>query len=281
MHEFYIKEQQIEGFRQYLKSEERAAGTIDKYIRDVRKFIAWLSGREISKELVCEWKEELVRLHYKPTTINSMLASLHGFFKYADIKGCSVKFLKIQRRMFREQSRELSKEEYRQLVNTAQKQGQERISLLIEAIGATGIRVSEVKYLTVEAAKCGRADIALKGKIRTILIPAQLSRKLLKYAKSKKIVSGEIFLTRNKTSLSRKQIWAEMKALCNLAGVERTKVFPHNLRHMFARVFYKASKDIVRLADVLGHSSIETTRIYLLTTSTEYMNWLNGLRLVY
>lgn len=280
MHNFYITEQLIEGFRRYLENEERATGTIDKYIRDVKRFAKWLNGEALTKNLVVEWKEFLVQQHYSPTTINSMLAALHGFFKYAGVRDCNVKFLKVQRRMFREQNRELSREEYQKLVSTAKGSGKERIALLIEAIGATGIRVSETKYLTVEAAKCGRADIALKGKIRTILIPAQLSRKLLKYAKKQKIESGEIFLTRNKTSLSRKHIWAEMKALCRLAKIEKTKVFPHNLRHMFARAFYRASKDIVRLADVLGHSSVETTRIYLLTTSREYMYWLDRLQLV-
>ncbi len=276
----YITEQTIEGFSQHLKEEERTKGTIDKYLRDVRRFTNWCGSQEITKGLVTEWKERLIQQQYCPTTINSMLASLHGFFKYIGLEGCNVRFLKIQRRMFREQSRELSKEEYRRLVETAEKNGQERTALIIEAIGATGIRVSEVKYLTVEAARSGRADISLKGKIRTILIPAQLSKKLLKYAKQNKILSGEIFLTRNHTSLSRKQIWADMKSLCAHAGVEKTKVFPHNLRHLFARVFYHASKDIVRLADVLGHSSVETTRIYLLTTSKEYMNWLDGLRLI-
>lgn len=280
MQEYFVTDQRIEGFEQYLRHEERACGTIEKYLRDVRKFSVWLSGREVTKELVAEWKENLVQTGYCPTTINSMLASLHGFFRFSGIEGCNVKFLKIQRRLFREESKELTKEEYQKLVIAAQRKGKKREALILEAIGATGIRVSEVKYLTVEAARYGRAEIALKGKIRTILIPGQLSKKLLMYAKHKKIASGEIFLTRNGTSISRKQIWAEMKALCSYAGVEATKVFPHNLRHMFARVFYKASRDIARLADVLGHSCIETTRIYLLTTSAEYMDWLDGLQLV-
>ena len=225
MHSFDITEQKIEDFRLYLKEEERLQGTIEKYIRDIRRFAEWSNGREITKQLVIEWKEFLVREQYKPTTINSMIASLHGFFKYFGIAGCNVKYLRIQRRMFREQDRELNKKEYQKLVTTAKNSGHERTALLLEAIGATGIRVSEVKYITVETARCGRADISLKGKIRTILIPSQLSKKLLSYAKKQKIVSGEIFLTRNNTSLSRKQIWAEMKALCSRAGVEKGKVF--------------------------------------------------------
>ena len=280
MDHFCITEQKIEEFLEHLRADERVQGTIEKYIRDIRRFADWSNGKELTKQLVIEWKELLIHQQYKPTTINSMIASLHGFFKYFGMTDCYVKYLRIQRRMFREKSRELDQREYRRLISAAKNDGHERTALLIEAIGATGIRVSEVKYLTVEAVQCGRADISLKGKIRTILIPAQLSKKLLTYARKQKIASGEIFLTRNNTSLSRKQIWAEMKALCNLAGVEKEKVFPHNLRHLFARLFYRVSKDIVRLADVLGHSSIETTRIYLLTTADEYLNWLGELKLI-
>jgi len=180
-----------------------------------------------------------------------------------------VKYLKIQRRLFRRADRDLSKAEYKKLFDTAVSLGKNRLALLMEVICATGIRVSEVKYITVEAARAGRADISLKGKIRTILLPGKLCRKLQKYAKKQKIVSGELFLTRNGKGLSRRQIWAELKALCKKAGVEATKVFPHNLRHLFARTFYRIYKDIVKLADVLGHSSIETTRIYLISTGAE------------
>lgn len=182
--------------------------------------------------------------------------------------------------MFRDSSRELTRSDYDALVATAKERGQERLALLMEAICATGIRVSEVRYLTVEAAQRGRAEIALKGKIRTILLPAKLCRKLLKYAKKEKIVSGEIFLTRNGKPLSRGQIWAEMKRLCKYAHVDPSKVFPHNLRHLFATAFYRACKDIVKLADVLGHSSIETTRIYLLTSGTEHQRQLDRLGFV-
>ena len=191
-----------------------------------------------------------------------------------------MKFLKIQRRMFRDQSRELTREEYDLLVSTARASGKERLALLMEAICATGVRVSEVRYLTVEAARAGRADISLKGKIRTILLPGKLCRKLLKYARKNKTASGEIFITRSGKSMSRRQIWAEMKALCRAAGVDPRKVYPHNLRHLFARIFYKSCKDIARLADVLGHSSIETTRIYLVTTGAEYTKQLERLGLV-
>ena len=188
---------------------------------------------------------------------------------------CKVATLKLQRRLFREEKRDLTKEEYVRLIETA------RAKLLMETICATGIRVSEVQYITVEAAQQGRTEISLKGKIRTILLPGKLCKKLLKYAKKQKTVSGKIFLTRNGTGLSRKQIWAEMKAICKLAGVAASKVFPHNLRHLFAKTFYRVTHDVAKLADLLGHSSIETTRIYLISSGTEHERLLNSLQLVW
>lgn len=208
-----------------------------------------------------------------------MLAALNGFLRFLGLE-YRVKFLKIQRRLFRDQSRELTREEYGLLVSAARAEGRERLALLMESVCATGVRVSEVKYLTVEAARAGRAEIALKGKIRVILLTNKLCRKLLKYARKNKIASGEIFITRSGKGMSRRQIWAEMKALCKAAGVDAEKVYPHNLRHLFARTFYKACGDIARLADVLGHSSIETTRIYLLTTGAEHTKQLERLGLV-
>ena len=191
-----------------------------------------------------------------------------------------MKYLKIQRRLFRDEARNLSRGEYARLIATAQKLGKERLALLLETMGATGIRVSEVKYITVEAAAAGQAEIALKGKLRTILIPAKLCRKLQRYARKQKNASGEIFLTRSGKSLSRKQIWSEMKGLCKYADVNPSKVFPHNLRHLFATVFYQIHRDIAGLADVLGHSSIETTRLYLAVSSTEQARRISQLRLI-
>lgn len=234
----------------------------------------------MTKELTAAWKEHLASAGYNPVTINSKLSSIHAFFRFAGWNECRVKFLKLQHRLFRDQRKELTRQEYDRLLSTAHALGKTRLALLIETMGATGIRVSEVKYITVEAAQRGRTDIALKGKIRTILLPNKLCRKLLKYAKQQKTASGEIFLTRNGKGLSRRQIWAEMKQLCKHAGVEASKVFPHNLRHLFARTFYKSCKDVARLADVLGHSSIETTRIYLLTSGAEHRRQLDRLGLV-
>lgn len=272
--------EQITAFERYLRTEERSSGTIEKYLRDVRAFAVWLNGRIVTKETAAGWKEHLLDRHYAPVTINSMLAAINAFFRFVGWEDCRVKFLKIQRRMFREASRELSREEYDRLLSTAHTLGRDRLALLMETICASGIRVSEVRYITVEAARQGQTEIALKGKIRTILLPDKLCRKLLKYARHKKIASGEIFRTESGKSLGRRQIWAEMKQLCKYAGVAPSKLFPHNLRHLFATTFYRACRDISRLADVLGHSSIETTRIYLLTTGSEQVKQMDQLGLV-
>ena len=275
-----IQTAQITAFKQYLHSEERVSGTINKYLRDVRAFAAWLGERPLDKEACTLWKEQLQAEKLCPETVNSKLSALNKFFKFLHREDCCVKYLRIQRRLFRRTERELSKADYTRLLETANSMGKARLGLLMETICATGIRVSEVKYITVEALDVGRAEISLKGKIRTILIPGKLCRKLQKYTRKQKIASGEIFLTRSGKGLSRRQIWAEMKSLCETAGVAATKVFPHNLRHLFAQAFYRVCHDVVRLADVLGHSSIETTRIYLISTGAECAKQLNRLGLV-
>lgn len=280
MSEYRLTAEQITAFGGYLHQEERSVGTIEKYLRDVRVFACWLEGAPVTKEAVAGWKEHLLSEHYAPSTINAALAAINSLFRFLGWEDCRARFLKIQRRTFRDERRELTRADYDTLIATARERGQHRLALLMETIGGTGIRVSEVKYITVEAAQRGKAEVSLKGKIRTILIPAKLSRKLLKYAKKNKTVSGEIFLTKNGKPMSRRQIWAEMKRLCKYAGVEPSRVFPHNFRHLFATAFYRACKDIARLADVLGHSSIETTRIYLLTSGAEHQRQLEKLGLV-
>ena len=280
MEQHTISNHQIASFAGKVQEDERSPATIENYLRHIRAFAAWAGEQAVTKELVASWKEHLTGKDYRPGTVNTMLVSLNRFLGFLGWHDCVVKTLRIQRRLFREDSKELTREEYERLVSTAQASGRERLVLLLETICSTGIRVSEVKYITVEALRLGKAEISLKGKIRTILLPNKLCRKLLKYAKKQKTVSGEIFLTRNGTSLSRRQIWAELKQLCRRARVSPSKVFPHNLRHLFATTFYKACKDIVRLADVLGHSSIETTRLYLVTTGTEHIRLLEKLGLV-
>jgi len=276
----YLTAAQIIAFRQYLQEDEREMSTLKKYLRNIRTFAAWVKDRPVTKEIAAGWKEHLRTEGYQPETINSMLSALNKFFAFVHWPECRVRHLKVQRRMFRCADKELTKAEYIQLYETACHYGKTRLALLMETICATGIRVSEVKYITVEAAQAGRAEISLKGKIRTILLPNKLCRKLQKYAKQQKTVSGEIFLTRNGKGLTRRQIWAEMKALCKHAGVAPSKVFPHNLRHLFARTFYRASRDVAKLADVLGHSSIETTRIYLISTGVEHARQLERLGLI-
>ncbi len=273
---------QLCAFAAFLQKEEKSPATVEKYLREAQRFAAWLAthGTTVNKEAVTAYKEELLNKGFCPGTVNGKLTALDRLFGFLGWEGCKVKHLKVQRRLFREPGKELTREEYERLVTAARTAGKSRLALLLEAICATGIRVSEVKYLTVEAARAGKAEIMLKGKIRTILLPNKLCRKLLKYAKKQNTASGEVFVTRSGKSLSRKQIWAEMKALCKIAGVSPTKVFPHNLRHLFARIFYKACKDVAKLADVLGHSSIETTRIYLISTGAEHARTMEGLRLV-
>lgn len=275
-----ITEEMLEQFTIYLKYEERENSTIAKYLRDMQAFTNWLQDKEISKENLTGYKEYLIRKKYNPKTINGILSAINKFLSFTGQLNLKVKYLRIQRQLFRSSRRELSRWEYNKLLNKAHDLGKERLTLLMQTICATGIRVSELQYITVEAAKSGKAEISLKGKIRTILLTGKLCKKLLKYAKAKKITSGEIFLTRSGRGLGRKQIWAEMKALCKQAGVESSKVFPHNLRHLFARTFYKVCKDVAKLADVLGHSSIETTRIYLISTGVEHLRTLDKLQLV-
>ena len=275
-----VTAEQLKEFHGYLQAEERKPGTIEKYLREVRGFVAWAGGREVNKDLTTAWKEHLKSQKFQPETVNAKLSALNKFLRFLGREDCRVRYLKIQRKLFRRSDRELTREDYDKLWNTANSQGKHRLALLMETICATGIRVSEVRYITMDAIQSGRADVSLKGKIRTILLPGKLCRKLQKYAKKQKIVSGEVFLTRNGRGLSRRQIWAEMKALCKAAGVAASKVFPHNLRHLFARTFYKVYKDVARLADVLGHSSIETTRIYLISTGVEHAQQLERLGLI-
>ncbi len=270
----------LSAYRAYLIQEERAPSTVEKYLRDGRAFAAWLGDAAVSREAVSAWKAHLLAMGQSPVSVNAKLSALNGLFRLLGWEECRARLLRLQRRAFREESKELTREEYQRLLSAAREGGRERLALLLETICATGIRVSELRFVTVEAARRRRADAALKGKIRTILLPGKLCRKLLKYAGRNKTASGEVFLTRGGASLSRKQIWREMKGLCQRAGVEPSKVFPHNLRHLFASAFYRATRDIVKLADVLGHASINTTRIYLLTAGTEHARQLERLGLV-
>ena len=275
-----LTEREFDQFEDYLRHDEREESTIEAYLRSLTRFAEWADGRAVTKELAMEWKTALSESGYRPISVNAMLAAVNKFFTCMGREDCKVKYLKLQRQMFRKSEKDLSKEEYQRLVQAAHEKGDLRMELILETICATGIRVGELKYITVEAIRAGVAEIALKGKIRTILLPRRLCRKLQKYAKQQKIASGKIFLTQDGLPVSRQSIWTRMKALCEAAGVERSKAFPHNLRSLFARSFYGSCHDVVRLADVLGHSSIETTRIYLMSTGKEYLRQLDKLGLV-
>lgn len=280
MMEDQMTEETIREYQDYLIAEEHETGTVEKYLRDIRSFFMWLSGKRVEKTLTVEWKDHLVKSGYSPSTVNSMLSSLNGFLAFMGWEKCRVKFLRIQKAPFRKKERDLQQNEYERLKRTARLKGNERLLLLMETICGTGVRVSEVKYITVEAARKRKAEILLKGKVRVILLADKLCRKLLDYAKKQGISEGEVFVTRSGKGLSRQYIWQEMKKLCRDAHVEPSKVYPHNLRHLFAKLFYQVSKDIVKLADVLGHSSIETTRIYLMSTGTEHARWLERMGVV-
>ncbi len=276
----FLTETQIAAFAVYLESEEKSKNTCDKYIRDVKAFSIYIGEAEITKETVIVYKNKLLTDNYAARSINSMLASLNSLFSFLSWADCRVKSIKLQRQIYCPEEKEMTKAEYLRLVNTAKQKGNERLNLLIQTICGTGIRVSELQYITVEAVKCGEAVVSLKGKTRSVFIVRELQKKLLRYAAEQKISSGEIFITRTGKSMSRTNIWREMKNLCEQSGVNSKKVFPHNLRHLFARTFYGIEKDIAKLADILGHSSINTTRIYIITTGNEHRQRMENMRLI-
>lgn len=271
---------QLEKFKQFLIDEERAAATIEKYRRDVQAFFTWLPEKtEVSKEMVLEYKRKLA-VQYKSTSANSMLVALNRFFGFCGRRDLQVRLLKVQRVSFRERSREMSVEEYKRLVRAAREKKDERLSLLIQTLCSTGIRVSEHRCITVEALRSGSICIDGKGKERAVFLPKKLQKQLKHYCKERKITTGPVFITKSGKPLNRCNIWAEMKALCKNAGIEPQKVFPHNLRHLFALTYYRLEKDIVRLADILGHANIETTRIYTSTTEEECLRSLSRMKLL-
>jgi site-specific recombinase XerD len=267
----------LTAFEQHLRESERASATIEKYLRDVTAFSLYIGDSAITKESLIDYKQHL-QDSYAPASVNSMLSALNHFFTWCGWE-LHVRALKIQHKLFRDEEKELSKEEYLRLLDAAWNKS-ERLWLLIQTIGSTGIRVSELQYITVEAAKKGRTDIQCKGKTRTILLPLDLRKELIRYAKLHGIKNGPIFLTKTGRVMNRSNIWRALKSLCEAAGVLASKVFPHNLRHLFATTFYEAAKDIARLADVLGHSSINTTRIYIATSGQFHSQIIEGLGLI-
>jgi len=269
----------IEKFKQYLIEEEKATATLEKYVRDITAFFAWLAGSELDKITVLRYKEHLTT-NYAPASVNSVLSSLNSFFEYNDWHGLKVKMLKIQKQIFAERSKELTKAEYERLLVAAKQKKNERLYYLMQTICSSGIRVSELSAITIEAVRNHKANINCKGKMRVVILPKDLCKMLTEYARGEKITSGPIFITKTGKPLDRSTIWKMMKALCESAGVDREKVFPHNLRHLFARTYYSIQKDIVRLADILGHSSVNTTRIYTMETCDVHRRQIQRLGLL-
>ena len=278
MQERNFAEYQIRQFHDYLLREEKSAATVEKYLRDVRAFSAYVGKKSVTKDMVVAYKKHLLDADYAARSINSMLASVNGFLAFMGWQDCRVKSVKLQRRAYCAEEKELTKAEYERLLKAAEKKPQLR--LVMQTICGTGIRVSELEAFTVEAVRQGEVVVNCKAKTRTILLPTRLRRLLLDYAGRKGIRSGVIFRASTGEPLDRKTIWARMKALCKTAGVCASKVFPHNLRKLFARTFYGLEKDIAKLADILGHSSIDTTRIYIMTTGIEHRRKIERLGLV-
>ena len=248
-------------YRQFLENEEKSAATTKKYLYDVKTFAQWCKERPMTKSLVLLYKNELIE-KYSPASVNSILSSLNSFFEFQGWHKLKIKMLKIQKQIFSQKEKELSKEEYARLLDAAKKKKNRRLYLLMQTVCSTGIRISELKFITVEAIRKREALINCKGKMRIVILPEKLCKMLNVYIKERKIVTGSIFVTKNGKPLDRSNIFHEMKKLCDAANVDKKKVFPHNLRHLFARTYYSIQKDIVRLADILGHSSVNTTRIY-------------------
>ncbi len=270
----------ITDFETYLRREERSENTIAKYVRDLRALFSFLDGKEMDKDLLLSWKGHLIEA-YAPASVNSMLAAVNTFLDFAGLSGLKVKPLKIQREIFSRPEKELTREEYRRLVEAAEREHNRRLSLLLQTICATGIRVSELQFITVEALQTGRAFVDCKGKTRTVFLPVALIRVLRSYCRMQGIKNGVVFRTKNGSPLDRSNIWRDMKALCISAGVTPGKVFPHNLRHLFARTYYELEKDLSKLADLLGHVNITTTRIYTMESGGTHVKQLERMGLVF
>lgn len=265
-------------YRRYLEMEEKSTATVQKYLHDVGAFFVFVGAESVTKETAIAYKNHLMKQSYKPASINSMLASLNSFFAFMGWVDCRVKLLRTQRKVYCPEERELTKMEYMRLLVVAQ--NRPKLHLILQTICSTGIRISELKHFTVDAVRTGEVTVQCKNKLRIILIPEKLKKKILNYVKENGIESGSVFVTRSGKPLDRSNIWKQMKSLCETAGVDSRKVFPHNLRKLFARAFYAAERDIAKLADVLGHSNIDTTRIYIMTTGLEHRKQMEQLGFV-
>ena len=274
-----ITSAQIERYALHLREQERAPATVQKYLHDLTALLEYLDGAPVTKGALIDWKEALAAA-YAPATVKSMRAAVNGFLSFLDRRELAVKPLKIQKALFCDEARELTRAEYARLVAAAGRKGNQRLSLVIQTICATGIRVSELRFITAESVASGRAEVFNKGKRRTVFLPNSLRKLLEQYLKGQKKTAGAVFTTRAGKPLDRSNIWRDMKALCESAGVAPDKVFPHNLRHLFARTYYTLEKDLSRLADLLGHSSVSTTRIYTAESGTVHARQVERMALV-
>lgn len=279
MDEYQLTAEHIRRYLSHLREQERGTATLQKYARDLTALLAWLDGRPLSKAALIAWKGRLAA-GYAPATVNARIAAANGFFNYMGWRDLTVKPLKIQKSVFCDERKELTRAEYARLVQAAQRKENQRLALILQTICATGIRVSELRFVTVEAVRTGRAEITNKGKRRSVFLPEKLRRLLRKYLQTQKKTAGAVFTTRTGRAIDRSNIWRDMKALCGSAGVEPSKVFPHNLRHLFARTYYSLEKDLSRLADILGHSSVNTTRIYTMESGAVHARQMERLGLV-
>lgn len=277
----FLNEEIIQQFNAHLWEEERSEKTVEKYNRDIAALRRFAEDREISKELVIAYKQHLIESGYAERSVNSMLAAVNSLFQFLEWYDCRVKAIKLSPEIYRPDEKELTRNEYERLVNTAMKQGKEKLAVILQTICGTGIRISELQFITVDAVKRGEAKVHCKGKTRKVFIVSELKTLLLDFIKKNHIKSGPIFLSKTGKPMNRTTVWREMKSVCKAANVNPSKVFPHNLRHLFARVFYKMEKDIAKLADILGHSSINTTRIYIISTGKEHKKKMERMGLVY
>ena len=279
MEERRITETVLLHYREYLEEEEKSPHTIEKYLRDIRFFRIWLSERSVSRQELAAYRDSLKEI-YAVQSINSMLSSINSFLRFCGWTDCCVRQIRVQKQIFCSQDKELSRGEYRRLVEAARRKKKERLEAALQTICATGIRISELSFITVEAVYRGSTSVSCKGKCRQIFLPQKLQQLLKRYIRKRNIKKGQVFVTGSGKPWDRSNIWREMKALCREAGVMPGKVFPHNLRHLFARTYYNMKKDIAKLADILGHSNINTTRIYIVSTGREHQRQIGRLGLV-
>ncbi len=279
MKERTLRAKDLKDFKKFLIEDEKSRSTLDKYMRDIKRFADFFHSKTIDKQNVLAYKNVL-KENYAIASANSMIAAVNAFLRFMGWYDLCVKQFKVQKNAYSSEEKELTKVEYGSLVATAKSKKNERLSLVIQTICSTGIRVSELQYITVDAVQRGETTVCCKGKIRKIFIVADLRKKLLKYVQENKIQNGSVFVTRSGKAINRTNVWKEMKALCKQAGVLPSKVFPHNLRHLFAKTFYAIEKDIAKLADILGHSNINTTRVYIMTTCEEHKRRMENMRLV-